>query len=151
MSAALRRAMLLSLALAAPSAGSAAADPLQAASWRERPVIIFADDAADPALSAQIEAFARRAEATADRSMPVFVVAAGRVSREGRPVDGSAAALRARAGAPRGSGVRVALFGKDGGLKALETAPVDPQVLFDRVDRMPMRRREMADQARSRP
>ncbi len=41
------------------------------------------------------------------------------------------------------SGFAVVLIGKDGGVKRKETKPIDPNVLFETIDTMPMRRQEM--------
>lgn len=39
----------------------------------------------------------------------------------------------------------IVLIGKDGSVKATWREPVDPQVVFDIIDAMPMRRREMQE------
>ena len=39
----------------------------------------------------------------------------------------------------------VVLVGKDGGEKFRSTEPVEPEDLFDRIDAMPMRRREVRE------
>jgi hypothetical protein len=37
----------------------------------------------------------------------------------------------------------VVLIGKDGGVKRKDSKPIDPKVLFETIDTMPMRRQEM--------
>lgn len=45
-------------------------------------------------------------------------------------------------------GVSAVLVGKDGGVKARWSEPVDPSAVFDLVDAMPMRLREMKESTR---
>lgn len=51
-------------------------------------------------------------------------------------------AVREQYGIERGT-FAVILIGKDGGEKFRSEEPVGPKVFFDRIDAMPMRRREM--------
>lgn len=43
----------------------------------------------------------------------------------------------------KGEPFRIILFGKDGGIKYQSDTPISPKVLFDIIDRMPMRQQEM--------
>lgn len=54
----------------------------------------------------------------------------------------TSAAARRKLGAASGTFTAV-LVGRDGGAKARSNKPFTPQELFDRIDAMPMRRREM--------
>ena len=54
----------------------------------------------------------------------------------------TAAALRERYAVPEGA-FAVVLIGKDGGEKERYDKPVQPDVLYEVIDAMPMRRREM--------
>lgn len=132
---------------AAMGDAAAANNPLAAYAWTARPLVIFGAgaEAANGALDAQIAAFQARRADLIDRDMPLIVVRAGVVAVDGAPSDIAADALRVHAGAPTGA-VTVALFGKDAGLKFREPAPVSPDAVFDLIDVMPMRRREMSAQ-----
>ena len=47
------------------------------------------------------------------------------------------------------SGERILLVGKDGGVKLRSEEPVSIQRIFDLIDSMPMRRREMREKGRT--
>ncbi len=132
-------ALLGSLALALPAAAEipggpapAGEDGLAGYRWESRPVLVFAPSASDPRYEAQIASFRDAAEALAERDIVVLA--------DTDPRSGSA--LRRGIGDDDAS---VILVGKDGGVKLRAAAPVDPAVILDLVDGMPMRRREMQD------
>lgn len=134
---------ILALGLAALGAASAAsADPLAAYAWRARPVVVFAPSADDAGFQEQLRRFEAERAALQARAMPIIAVAGDNVREDGAASALSASQLRARAGVETGA-VAVALFGKDGGLKLQRAAPIAPGELFELVDAMPMRRREM--------
>ena len=95
--------------------------------WQARPILVFAAKD-DPRLGKQVAAFAGVANALRERRN-VIVVDTNAVS-----------ALRARFSP---DGFTVILVGLDGGEKARENRVVPGNVFEDRIDAMPMRRREM--------
>lgn len=95
--------------------------------WDRRPILVFAA-AGDPRLAEQVTRFEAHGAALAERDTLVIVDTLG------------ASALRERF-APEG--FTVILVGKDGGEKFRAGRVVDPEEINARIDRMPMRRREM--------
>lgn len=111
--------------------------------WKKRPLVVFAPDAASPALARQRATIAASRAGMAEREMVVVSIVADRVSSElGGGPRSSAAALRARFGVPRGA-FRAILAGKDGGAKITSGQPITASTLFRTIDAMPMRRQEM--------
>lgn len=135
----------LAAALAAASPVGAAANPLERYAWTARPLLIFSPSESRADFQAQRAAFEADQAELADRRMPLITVVAAQVRVNGALSDLSADALRRAAGVSPGA-VAVALFGKDTGLKFRRPAPVDVWDVFALIDRMPMRRREMAEQ-----
>lgn len=134
------------LGAALSSAWGAAAEPLSAYSWSHRPVLVFAPSVADARLVDQLAQFNGRGAGLAEREMPVVVIVDDAVT-----IDGAASALNAgeirTAYAVAGGAFEVLLIGKDTGVKLRAAAPVTPERLFDLVDAMPMRQREMREGA----
>ena len=61
------------------------------------------------------------------------------------PVPRGSARLLRKQYQPNGSGLTVVLVGKDGTEKARWEQVVDPQIIFDLIDTMPMRIQEMSE------
>ncbi len=145
------------VALTACSAGPSRAetDPLAPYRWRHRPVLIFApapgpngpDPDPDPDVVAQDAILKAAAQGLWDRDIAVFRVVADRVTLQdakGGPAKVSADADTLRsvfAVAP--DQFMVILVGKDGDEKLRQSTPLSAERLFDTIDAMPMRRREM--------
>ncbi len=105
-------------------------DSLDGLRWKSRPVIVLADDPADPAYKIQMTNLKSAASELKDRDIVVLSEA-----------DGSASGLRDALGNP--NGFRVVLVGKDGGIKVNQDSPLGVSELFSTIDAMPMRKREM--------
>lgn len=111
--------------------------------WRNRPLLVFAPDAANPLIAAQRAALARETGGLTERDMTVIVVAGEAVTVDGAPAPKlGAAALRARYGVAADA-AEALLVGKDGGVKRRQSKPFDVMDLFDTIDAMPMRQQEM--------
>lgn len=123
--------MRLALALAALAAVfPAAADPLSSYRWDARPVLVFAPSSEDPRLVEQLTRFEAARPAMEERRIAVIV-------------DTEAGSdLRRRFGPDT---FTVILVGLDGGEKFRRDGPVQFETLAKRIDRMPMRRREMRE------
>lgn len=106
----------------------ATAEDLAGYRWERRPILVFAPSPADPRLAEQLRLFEAARPALEDRRNVVIV--------DTKP----GSALRARF-APEG--FTVILVGLDGGEKFRRNAVVAPEILNARIDRMPMRRREL--------
>lgn len=113
-----------SLALAAGT------DPLAGLAWKVRPLVVVADEAGDPRFQRQIASLQARAPDLADYDIKLIAVTA------------ETAGIRRKLRLPA-TGFAVALVGKDGGVKQIWHAPVDPGRIFALIETMPMRRDEV--------
>lgn len=111
-----------------------------------RPLLLFAPQADDPRLVAQLEAVRVTRAAFDARDMLLVVVLAAGPPPAGVDAVGAAdaARLRERYGVPP-DGFAVRLVGKDGGLKRAAEAVVDLAPWYALIDTMPMRQQEMRD------
>jgi hypothetical protein len=123
---------LLAAGLASAGSISCAAplDPLAGLLWKERPLVVVADQKADPRFQKQIASLEARGRALADYDIKLVAIT------------GDSADLRHKLRLPA-TGFAVALVGKDGGVKETWRDPVDPDRIFALIDRMPMRRDEI--------
>lgn len=100
--------------------------------WKNRPVVVFADSADDPAFVEQMELLTRGAAELTERDVVVIV--------DTDPDARSDIRLRMR---PRG--FMLTLVGKDGELKLRKPFPWDVREITRSIDKMPMRQREIRD------
>ena len=118
--------------------------------WQNRPLLVFAPSAADTALARQMELLRGHDEGFRDRDMLLLTVVGEGTSRlrqapsgDGQPLtDTAVRRLRERFDVPVDA-FRVILVGKDGTEKRRQTEPVSTRAIFDQIDAMPMRQREM--------
>lgn len=89
--------------------------------WKSRPVVIVAQNQADPRVDEQIRMLDAAAHGLGERDMPVLTDFGGE------------------------EGFELRLIGRDGTLKERFDAPVPAETLFGIVDAMPMRQEEMKD------
>ncbi len=117
---------------------------LRAYHWKHRLLLIFAPNGTDPRLMAFEERTDARNEDMQDRDLLTFrILETGPSGRPGVPMTSAdVEALRRRYKAQAGR-FTVILIGKDGGVKLVQEERVSLQALFDLIDTMPMRRREM--------
>ncbi|MDX2175365.1 MAG: DUF4174 domain-containing protein [Candidatus Sumerlaeia bacterium] len=128
-------ALVLVLALAAGACrrgpkGTPVEDSLDQFLWKNRLVVLFAEDTKDPEYLRQLTLLNLERDGLEERQTLIV------------PVQGSGAGLRGRFGLEPG-GFQLALVGKDGGVKLRASDPVDPSVVFDLIDSMPMRQAEL--------
>ncbi len=127
---------------------SHAADPLEGLTGKSRPILLFAKSRSDANLDRQIDLLRERRPDLADRDIVVFRTAGNEDTRSAIGyVDlprGAAFELRKRFG-PLRSGLTVILIGKDGTEKGRWERLVPPQEIFDLIDTMPMRKREIEE------
>ena len=111
--------------------------------WKNRPLVVFAPDAASAKLAQQRSIVAARRGGFAERHMVIVYVVGDSVSTDlGGGPGMSASQLRGRFGVGKGS-FRALLVGKDGGVKLSSAGPLSSATLFGTIDAMPMRRDEM--------
>ncbi|KMK67685.1 DUF4174 domain-containing protein [Puniceibacterium sp. IMCC21224] len=101
-------------------------------SWIKRPILVFADNAADPRYVQQMQFITARLNALRDRDVVVIT--------DTNPSAGSPIrqAMHAR-------GFMLVLIGKDGTIIARKPAPWDVREISRSIDKMPMRLQEIRD------
>ncbi|MFW6347201.1 MAG: DUF4174 domain-containing protein [Cyclonatronaceae bacterium] len=112
--------------------------------WEKRVLLIFTDDASDERYKQQLEMLEEAEAGLNDRKLVRITLAEGEPAKyEGRPLtEESARQIRARF-APDENRFSFVLLGLDGGEKLRSETPVSMDDLFARIDRMPMRAREL--------
>lgn len=113
--------------------------------WKDRVILVFADQAGE-ALTDQRHRLEAARAALEERDMAVLaVIGPDRVEHWlGPDRGGEAAELRARFKVPAGQPFAMFLVGKDGGTKWSTQEPSDLEPVIGLVDEMPMRRQEAA-------
>ncbi|MEP1520793.1 DUF4174 domain-containing protein [Ascidiaceihabitans sp.] len=101
--------------------------------WKKRPVVVFADNEADPRFIEQLELLREGEADLADRDVVVLL--------DTDPAARSDLRLKLR---PRG--FMLAIIGKDGGIKLRKPFPWDVREITRSIDKMPMRKREIREQ-----
>lgn len=132
----------------AMAATTRSVDAVEAIRWERRAMIVFSSDATDLKLAKQRAIVAADAGGFAERKLSVVEVAGDAVTIDGKPRgDADVIAIRRRfeVGPEQ---FRVILVGLDGGEKLRREEAVTAALLFETIDRMPMRQEERAAQAR---
>ncbi len=104
--------------------------------WIARPVIVFADTAANPAFERQIELLQARVDELVLRDVVLIVDTSRAEPSEIRRK------LRPR-------GFMLTLIGKDGGVKLRKPFPWDVRELSRQIDKIPLRQQEIRDAVRA--
>jgi len=100
--------------------------------WIKRPLIVFADSAADPRYVTQMQLITRRLDDLAERDVVVLT-----------DTDPSARSALREELHPRG--FMLVLLGKDGGVKLRKPFPWDVREISRVIDKMPLRQQEIRD------
>ena len=109
---------------------------LESYRWKQRPLLVFSPSAGDSRRAVQIQRVEAERAAFDERGMVLLeIVAGGDDSADG-------AGLRARFHVDEAAFAAV-LIGKDGTAKGRWTEPVEMRELWEVIDAMPMRQREM--------
>lgn len=111
---------------------TAESDNLNDFLWVARPIVVFADSAADPRFEQQMALLQAGAAALKERDVVVLV-------------DTSPAQKGALRKELRPRGFMLALIGKDGGVKLRKASPWDVREISRVIDKMPMREREVRE------
>jgi hypothetical protein len=137
--------ILLAMSIAMFALPAQAADPLSALVGQKRVLLLFSKSRSDASLDRQLALLGDRRADIADRKIVVLTVSAG---REPMAVMGYAS-LPQGAGRelttrfqPGKDGLTIVLVGLDGTEKGRWRHVLDPQILFDLIDSMPMRQEE---------
>jgi hypothetical protein len=136
---------LLAMSLLFVSASAASADPLAALQGKKRILLLFAKSRSDAQLDRQMALLNDERSGFDERKTVVFTLSGGRepmafIGYASLPF-GAGRDLLTRF-APASQGLTVILIGLDGTEKGRWQHPVNPQVLFDLIDSMPMRQEE---------
>ncbi len=112
--------------------------------WKNRLLLVFAPSENSSTYQRQIQLFQGQQAGFEERDLllvELLTEGTGRVSRQ--PIgEANVAKLRSRFNvAPQE--FRVILVGKDGTAKRRDSNPVEPEVIFNEIDAMPMRQQEM--------
>ncbi len=123
--------------------------PVEQTRAGRRPLVIFALSADDPAALEQV-ALVREAKAGfEDRDMMLIeVYEVGISRREGRPMSQASAVEWHERFRASTWPVEVVLVGKDGGVKRRSAGSAVMSELFEQIDQMPVRKREVYERAR---
>ena len=105
---------------------------LDAFKWIARPVVVFADTAADPAFKRQIELLAARVDELTERDVVLIT-------------DTDPAALSDLRKKLRPRGFMLTFIGKDGDVKLRKPFPWDVRELTRSIDKTPLRRQELRE------
>ncbi|MFB6247770.1 MAG: DUF4174 domain-containing protein [Salinibacter sp.] len=152
------RSLVVAVFLTAFAAPAMAQSPdsvdfrLEAHQWEHRLLFVFAPSGAADSLAAQEERFEGHDPGFRDRDLRLLTLrgpADGTIrtapGAEARPLTTTAAErLYDRFDVPTDA-FRVVLVGKDGTEKRRDAEPVTARSLFDTIDAMPMRQREMRE------
>ena len=144
------KALLLALAVTLVPAAPAAAAPLDGLRGEKRVLLLFSKSRSLSSLDRFVDLLRERRPDLEERDTVVLVTAGtdptySAIGYTSLP-PGANRGLRRRF-RPQGSGLTVVLVGKDGTEKARYGQSVDPDIIFDLIDSMPMRRREMEERS----
>ena len=126
--------------------------PLESYTWENRLIVLFTPSTGHPAYQAQLESLEKQTPGLRDRDLRILHAAktetvnvAGHQQRLHRVFTGEQITkLYANYEIDSASFVLL-LIGKDGTVKMRRTGHVAPGEIFERIDQMPMRRREMQE------
>lgn len=141
--------LLLPLCSLLPACSMNAQD-LSAHQWQDRVLLVLVEDANDPQLAAQLTEWRSHTAGLRERKLVVYTVTPERY-RVGLGADGAWQTSprphnqNKKTEAP----FELVLIGLDGGVKLLQSELLPCTDLFARIDRMPMRQRELRTQKRT--
>lgn len=144
----MRKILLMALLVLMPLASHSA--PLDGLQWKKRVLVLFDQSRSSATLDRQVDLLRERRPDVSDRDLIVLVNAGDRDTAVAMGYvdlpDGTARILH-RTYQPADRGITMILLGKDGLEKMRWSHVTDPQVVFDLIDSMPMRQREMVDES----
>lgn len=114
--------------------------------WRNRILVFSAPSLSDEAFRSQWNSFTEQSKKLEDRNLLLFVLVKGKIyDKELKPTSNfDVSALRKKYDLPA-SYSGLVLIGKDGGSKLKRNYPIEPRVVYEAIDQMPMRQREMRE------
>jgi len=138
--------MISSLALFLFAMHAAAQQDFSKFKWRNRILLFSAESLSDENFTAQFKSFMDSQKKLEDRNLILFTLIKGRIyDKDLKPVSHyDTAALRKKYDIG-GSFSGLVLIGKDGASKLKKNFPVEPRTIFETIDQMPMRQKEMRE------
>ena len=116
--------------------------------WKNRLMLVFSAHTSEAGYVALNQSLKQRLSEVQDRDLIVFRIfeeVPSRITEQALPPE-EAQGLRRRFNVKSGQ-LTVILIGKDGGVKMVQERRADIQAIFDLIDSMPMRQREMQEGA----
>lgn len=114
--------------------------------WENRLLIIFAKNRDHETYKSQMKSFSAVEEQLKERDVVIIsIFAEGCSTINGNKITGSSASKIAERFEGSTQTNSIFLIGKDGGVKLRKPGFLEPEDLFQVIDRMPMRQREMRD------
>jgi hypothetical protein len=115
--------------------------------WKNRLLIIYTEDEISSQLENQLSEITQNKERYKDRHLKVIFLKDQKFNILGsdKPNQLEYTELIKELNIDEGQGYRNFLIGKDGGVKLREVGRISTEKLFDTIDAMPMRQREMRD------
>ena len=110
--------------------------------WKNRLLIIIEPDVSAPEASRQMALFQKEAPENKERDLLLFFLSENKVWKDNQPVQSTASEWRNHFNIPEAF-KGVILVGKDGTIKLKEATGVSLRQIYQLIDRMPMRQREM--------
>ena len=117
--------------------------------WKNRLLLVFAPSAKSPPYENQMRLLEGAGPELKDRDLKVLhllLEGDNRIDDQALPPD-AARQLRARFDVGEEAFILI-LIGKDGTEKRRDDAPLQPEALFEQIDAMPMRQRELQERKR---
>lgn len=137
-------AVLGGIAMTAWAAGPV--NPLEADRWQHRPLVVATPDTENPAFRDLMDRLDQHADGFRNRDMVRYVITPHTARRDGESLITEQREALARAiDADPAEKPELILVGKDGGVKMRGSLDTEVAAIFERIDRMPMRRREMRE------
>ncbi len=119
---------------------------LQSYQWKNRLLLVFAPSENTPEYQQQMQLFSNQTAEFVDRDLLLIELFSNGTSRiNGKPINPEdVTSIKQQFNI--GDEFSVILVGKDGTAKRREMTPVEPTAIFQQIDAMPMRQREMRSQ-----
>lgn len=109
--------------------------------WKNRVLLVFGPHAEDEEFQMQMGQLASQSDGVRERDIAVVPILAN--GKGGMATRRDAAMLAKAHAIPKGA-FRMVLIGKDGTVKRIDDHPMDVERIFEVIDGMPMRRKEMS-------
>lgn len=114
--------------------------------WENRVLLIFAEDSGSDMYQSQIDSLHSHREGLIDRDLVIFSIFDQECSTmDGKIIDDKSSEKIENDYSDQKEIYSVFLIGKDGGVKLHKNQLLNVDELFNTIDRMPMRQREMRD------